>query len=102
MLTMNSPLPPKLASSDTIEAMYALLAVIGNPELAKANLDALLAAKAAIDEATTQHDAAKKAADDAASALAGVQAQAADFEAREAALSAAQTALAVASSANVA
>jgi hypothetical protein len=53
MLTMNSPLPPKLASSDTIEAMHALLAVIGNPELAKANLDALLAAKAAIDETTT-------------------------------------------------
>ena len=45
MLTMNQPLPPKLASSDTIEAMHALLTVIGNPAAAQANLDALMAAR---------------------------------------------------------
>ena len=68
MLTMNSPLPPKLASSDTIEAMHALLTVIGNPELAKANLDAILAAKAALDEATAANTAAAKEAQDAGAA----------------------------------
>ena len=80
MITMNAPnLPPRLPSSDAIEAAHALIALITDPAAAKANLDAILAAKASLDEATAANTAAAKEAQDAAAALAGVQAHAADL-----------------------
>lgn len=100
MITMNAPnLPPRLPSSDAIEAAHALIALITDPAAAKANLDAILAAKASLDEATAANTAAAKEAQDAAAALAGVQAQAADLAAREAALASERTRLDVASGA---
>lgn len=80
----------------------ALLQTLGNAQNTAAILNQMAEAKQALADATVAHDAAAKEAQDAAAALAGVQAQTADLAAREAALSQAQTSLSVASSANVA
>ena len=99
MITLAPTLPPAPLSDDALKLCASLLQICADPVASKSRLDELSAATAALRTAIDEHAAAKKSADDAAAALAGVQAQAATVAEREAALVSAHTRLDVASGA---
>jgi hypothetical protein len=100
MITLAPNLPPATLTDEALKLCASLLQIASEPAGTAQRLQQLNEATATLRTAIDEQTAAKKSADDAAAALAGVQAQAADLAVREESLLKATTQLSVANHAN--
>ena len=102
MISMAPNLPPATLTDDSLRLVAVVLQICADLSAAKANLDALVAAKASLDDATATHAAAKTQAETAAAGLADLQQREQNLAEAQAALATRETQLSVANHANAA